>query len=64
MASMKDLLARAKATRDAAVPHVDVPAEAESFRLPRCKTCGAPREAQPGAVVGALAGSCRFCGTA
>ncbi len=64
MASMKDLLARAKSTRDAAIPHVDVPVEAESFSLPRCKTCGAPREAKEGAAVGTLAGPCRFCGTA
>lgn len=63
MASMKELMARAKATRDEAVPQVEVTAEAESFRVPRCTTCGAPREAKEGAAQGALAGPCRFCGT-
>ena len=63
MASMKDLMARAKATRDEAVPPVPVQTEAESFSVPRCTTCGAPREAKEGAAQGALAGPCRFCGT-
>ena len=63
MASMKELLARAKATRDEVLAPVDAAAEVESFRVPRCTTCGAPREAKEGAAQGALAGPCRFCGT-
>lgn len=60
MASMKDLLARAQTTRKEIAPD-PIPHQNESFAVPLCVNCGAPREAAEGAEHGKLSAICRFC---
>ena len=64
MASMKDLLRHAQQTREQVVDPSSAPAhQSETFEVPRCSHCGAPREASEGKAQGALMAPCRFCGT-
>lgn len=62
MASMKDLMKHAQKTREQVVdPSSTQPLAPQGYEVPKCATCGAPREAAE--AKGALAAPCRFCGT-